>query len=73
VIKNPNMILFSVCSCMWHWAGLHPDEEQKMVKSGVDLLVKMTVKILGRRKDGRSTLALTDDDHEGGAGDGSRT
>jgi hypothetical protein len=60
VIKNPNVILFSVCSFMRHWAGLHSDEEQEMVKSGVDLLVKTAVKILGRRKDGRSTLVLTD-------------
>jgi hypothetical protein len=42
-----------------------------MVKSGVDLLAKTAVKILGRMKDGRSTLALKDTDHGGAAADDS--
>jgi hypothetical protein len=44
-----------------------------MVKSRVDLLAKAAVKILRRSKDGRSTLALTDAVHGGGADDGSGT
>jgi hypothetical protein len=52
-------------------AGLQPAEEQEMVKSGVDLLAKTAVKILGRMKDGRLTLALTDADHGGVVDDGS--
>jgi hypothetical protein len=58
---------------MWHWVGLHRGEEQEMVKSRVDLLAKAAVKILRRSNDGRSTLALTDAVHGGGADDGSGT
>jgi hypothetical protein len=71
VIKNPSVILFSACFLCGTLAGLHSAEEQEMVKSGVDLLAKTAVKILGRMKDGRSTLALKDTDHGGAAADDS--
>jgi hypothetical protein len=63
VIKNPSVILFSACFLCGTLAGLHSAEEQEMVKSGVDLLAKTAVKILGRMKE--------DTDHGGAAADDS--
>jgi hypothetical protein len=71
-IKNPSVILFSACSLMRYWADLHSAEAQEVINSGVDLLAKTAVRILGRMKDGRSTLTLMhvnqDDAVDDGAG-----
>jgi hypothetical protein len=71
VIKNPSVILFSACSLMRYWTGLHSVEAQEVINSRVDLLAKTIVKILGRMKDARSTPALTGANHEDAEGDGS--
>jgi hypothetical protein len=60
VIKNPIVILYSGCTFMSYWSGLYPEEKQKLIKDGVDLMMKTTVKLLGRKKDGNSTMALMD-------------
>jgi hypothetical protein len=64
--KTPSVILFSACSFMRYWAGLHSAEAQEMINSGVDLMAKTAAKILGRMKDDRLTPALTAADHGGG-------
>jgi hypothetical protein len=50
-LKNPSVILHSACSFMRYWAGLHPAGLQEMINSGVDLLAKAAVKILGKAND----------------------
>jgi hypothetical protein len=64
---------------MSYWSGLYPEDTQKLIKDGVDLMMKTAIKLLGR-KDDSSTLALknkdsdmpsdVEDDQEGGAGGG---
>jgi hypothetical protein len=63
-IKNPSVILFFAYSLMRYWTGLHLAEAREAINFGVDLLAKTTVRILGRVKDGKSTLALTAGDQD---------
>jgi hypothetical protein len=59
-IKNPGEPLFSACSFLRYWAGLQPEETQKLINYGVDLMVGMAVKLLGKKNNKRSRMTLQD-------------
>jgi hypothetical protein len=60
LIKSPIVILYSACTFMSYWSDLYPEETQKLIKDGVDFMMKMTIKLLGKKKSGNSTLVLMD-------------
>jgi hypothetical protein len=61
--KNPIVIIYSTCTFMYYWPGLYPEDTQKLINDGVDLMMKTSIKLLGR-KDGSSALALKDKDSD---------
>jgi hypothetical protein len=48
-IKNPMDIIFSTCSFMRYWSGLHSVDTQKAIDEGVDLMLKTAFKLLGKQ------------------------
>jgi hypothetical protein len=60
LIKSPIVILYSACTFMSCWSGLYPEETQKLIKDGVDFMMKTTITLLSRKKSGNSTLVLMD-------------
>jgi hypothetical protein len=58
-LKNPSVILHCACSFMRYWVGLHPAGSQEMINSGIDLLAKEAVKILGKANNIQMMPALT--------------
>jgi hypothetical protein len=55
-IKSHGVTLFSACAVMRYWVDLYPEETQELITSGVDLMMRTTMKLLGK-DDGRMTLA----------------
>jgi hypothetical protein len=51
---------------MRFWAGLHVVEAQEAINSGVDLLAKTTVKLMGEVKGRKPSLASLDSTQVGG-------
>jgi hypothetical protein len=59
-MKTPGKPLYSACSFLRYWAGLQPEETQKLINSGVDLMVGVAVKLLGKKNEERPKMALLD-------------
>jgi hypothetical protein len=53
-------LLYSVCSFLCYWAGLQSEETQKLINSGVDMMVGVAVKLLGKKNEDRSKVPLLD-------------
>jgi hypothetical protein len=47
-INNPIEILFSTCAFMRYWAGMYLEVTKKMIKAGVNVMMKMAAQILKR-------------------------
>jgi hypothetical protein len=58
LIKNPIEIIFSACALMHYWAGLYPEETQRLIKKGVDLMMKTTIKLIGSKEQPQGVPAL---------------
>jgi hypothetical protein len=43
-----------------YWAGLYSDDMQRMINSGVDMMMKMVLKLLGKNSKDRQVKALMD-------------
>jgi hypothetical protein len=43
---------------MQYWAGLYPEDTQKMISAGVELMMKMTLRLLGKNDGGARVLML---------------
>jgi hypothetical protein len=56
--KSPSEPLFFACSFLCYWAGLQPEETQKLINSGVDLMVRTTIKLLRKKNEDHPWLAL---------------
>jgi hypothetical protein len=50
------------------WAGLHAAEAWEAINSGVDLLAKTTMKLMGEAKGRKPSLASSDSTQVGGDG-----
>jgi hypothetical protein len=50
LIKNPCEIFFSACAFMHYWAGLYPEKAQKVISAGVDVMMQMALKLLGKQE-----------------------
>jgi hypothetical protein len=64
-IKSHIDIIFSACSFMRYWAGLHPVDTQKAIDKGGELMLKMTFRLLDKQAKttpGQLLLCGTSDD-----------
>jgi hypothetical protein len=57
-IKNPCEIICPACAFMRYWAGLYPEETQKMINAGVDSMMKTALKLLGKQGSESPKLAV---------------
>jgi hypothetical protein len=64
LIKNPIEILFSACAFIRYWAGLYPEETQKLIQEGVDLMMKTAIKLIGKKEETQGVPALQGGEHE---------
>jgi hypothetical protein len=48
-VNNPIEIVFSACSLMRYWAGLYPEHSQQVISEGVELMIRTTIKLLGKQ------------------------
>jgi hypothetical protein len=70
-IKNPDEILYSACSFMRYWTGLYTENTQQVINEGVDLMLRTTIKLLGKQNkkprlkltNGRTSIEESED-HE---------
>jgi hypothetical protein len=69
LIKNPIEIIFSACALMHYWAGLYPEETQRLIKEGVDLMMKTAIKLIGSKERPHGVPALQGGGHEATRGD----
>jgi hypothetical protein len=53
LLKNPNEILLYACALMKYWAGLYPEDTQQLISSGVDVMMKTTMHLLGKSNGGQ--------------------
>jgi hypothetical protein len=51
---------FSACAFMKYWSGLYSVDTQKMIKEGVDLMLKTANKLVGRKGRASNVLLLKD-------------
>jgi hypothetical protein len=65
-IKNPNELLFSACAFLRYWAGLERDEDQRqLINAGVDLMMRTAMKLLGKKEEPKTVLAIEGAPSEG--------
>jgi hypothetical protein len=50
-IKNPGEIMFAACAFMKYWAGLYPEEAQRLINNGVEVMMRTALKLLGKDGD----------------------
>jgi hypothetical protein len=50
LIKHPIEIIFSVCTFIQYWAGLYPEEAHRLIRDGVDLMMKTAIKLIGNKR-----------------------
>jgi hypothetical protein len=43
--------------CLSYWAGLYPEDTQKLIKDGVDLMMKTAIRLLGKKSGNNSATA----------------
>jgi hypothetical protein len=60
-------ILFYAIALMRYWAGLHPEETQRMIDVGVNLMMKTAMRLVRRRTATPTSLRIQDvaEDEEG--------
>jgi hypothetical protein len=46
LIKHHIEIIFSACIFMQYWVGLYPEEAQKLIRDGVDLMRRTVIKLI---------------------------
>jgi hypothetical protein len=53
-------ILFYAIALMRYWAGLHPEQTQQMIDVGVNLMMKMAMRLVRRRTATPTSLRIRD-------------
>jgi hypothetical protein len=48
-IKNPAEIIYSAYSFMHYWIGLYQEEAQQAISKGIELMLIVAVKLLGKQ------------------------
>jgi hypothetical protein len=67
VLKNPLEIIISACALMCYWAGLYSESPQKMIKDGVNLMMKTAIRLIGSQAGDKPKLMNgTPEDATGG-------
>jgi hypothetical protein len=59
MLKNPNEILLYACALLCYWAGLYPEDTQRMINSREVIMMKMTLKLLGKNNEDNQVKSLT--------------
>jgi len=49
IIKHSLEIICSACAIMHYLAGLYPDSMKEIIVAGIDLMIQVALKILGRQ------------------------
>jgi hypothetical protein len=52
ILKNSNEILLYACAFMKYWAGLYPEDTQQLISSGVAVMMKTAMHLLGNSNGG---------------------
>ena len=65
MLKNPASIICYVCALMGYWAGLFPEMDKEALKAGVNTMLQIAAKLLGKKmqNDGRLLLEDKPDDN----------
>ena len=65
MLKNPASIICCVCALMGYWAGLFPEMDKEALKAGVNTMLQIAAKLLGKKmhNDGRLLLEDKPDDN----------
>jgi hypothetical protein len=58
LLKNPCEIIFSVCAFLCYWPCLYSEDAQKLISSGVDVMMQMALRLLGKQEAARRRPAL---------------
>jgi hypothetical protein len=70
-LRNPNKILLYACALLRYWAGMYSEDAQATINSGVDIMMKTTLKLLGKNSAGHRVKTLmgsrADEDQGGDA------
>jgi hypothetical protein len=61
-INNPFEVIFSACAFMWYWAGLYPEETWKLIKEGINLMMKIAIKLVGEKEGNKPMPTLKDNE-----------
>jgi hypothetical protein len=56
-LRNPNEILLYACALVYYWAGMYP-EDAVIINSGVDIMMKTALKLLGKNIEGLRMKSL---------------
>jgi hypothetical protein len=70
--RNPGELVYSTCAFLWYWAGLQAEDMQQLIVSGVDLVMRTAMKLLGKKSGPKTQLTIRDaaQDEEDGNADG---
>jgi hypothetical protein len=71
-LRNPGELVYSTCAFLWYWAGLQAEDTQQLIISGVDLMMRTAMKLLGTKSGPKTQLTIRDaaQDEEDGNADG---
>jgi hypothetical protein len=72
LIKHHIEIIFSACIFMQYWVGLYPEEAQKLIRDGVDLMMKTVIKLIRSKWNWQGLPAIQGKGHDaenGGQGE----
>jgi hypothetical protein len=64
LIKHPIEIIFSACTFMQYWAGLYPEEAQRLIRDGVDLMMTTAIKLIESKRTRQGLPAIQGDDRD---------
>jgi hypothetical protein len=65
-IKKAIEIMYIVCSFIGYWTGLYPENTQKAIRVGVNLMMRTALKLLGRQGGAAASTLLIKDKTEDG-------
>ena len=65
MLKNPASIIRYACALMGYWTGLFPEMDKEALKAGVNTMLQIAAKMLGKKmhNDGRLLLEDKPDDN----------
>jgi hypothetical protein len=53
-----------VCTFIQYWAGLYPEEAHRLIRDGVDLMMKTAIKLIGNKRTRQGLPAIQGGDRD---------